>query len=57
MKNDLKECGYKLAFKYGPNKNDYKKTSRNDDSFEIPRLNVSHGMNIFKFALRLLMYN
>jgi peptidoglycan/xylan/chitin deacetylase (PgdA/CDA1 family) len=57
MKNALKECGYKLAFKYGPNKNDYKKASRNDDAFEIPRLNVSHGMNIFKFALRLLMYN
>ncbi len=50
----LKESGYKLAFKYGP---DYKKAGRNDDNFEIPRLNVSHGMNIFKFALRLLMYN
>lgn len=57
MKNSLKDCGYKLAFKYGPNKKDYKKVSRDDDPLEIPRLNVSHGMNIFRFALRLLMYN
>lgn len=57
FENALKENDYQLAFKYGPDKKDYKKASRNDNSFEIPRLNVSHGMNIFKFAIRLLMYN
>lgn len=53
----LKDSGYQLAFKYGPYQDDYKKASRKDNSFEIPRLNVSHGMNIFKFALRLFMYD
>ena len=53
----LKESNYKMAFRYGPNKKDYKKASRNDNIYEIPRLNVSHGMSVFKFALRLLMYN
>lgn len=56
MKNALKKAGYKLAFRYGPNKKDYKKVSKNDDNYEIPRLNVSHGMNVFKFGVRLLMY-
>ena len=46
-----------MAFRYGPNKKDYKKASRNDNIYEIPRLNVSHGMSVFKFALRLFMYN
>lgn len=53
----LKESNYKMAFRYGPNKKDYKKASRNDNIYEIPRLNVSHGMSVFKFTLRLLMYN
>lgn len=53
----LKESNYKMAFRYGPNKKDYKKASRNDNIYEIPRLNVSHGMSVFKFALRLFMYN
>ena len=53
----LKESNYKKAFRYGPNKKDYKKASRNDNIYEIPRLNVSHGMSVFKFALRLFMYN
>ena len=53
----LKERNYKMAFRYGPNKKDYKKASRNDNIYEIPRLNVSHGMSVFKFALRLFMYN
>ena len=56
IKNVLKGSGYKLAFRYGPNKKDYKKTSRDNDNFEILRLNVSHGMNKFKFGVRLLMY-
>lgn len=57
IENALKDCGYKMAFAYGPNKSDYRKASRFDNIFEIPRLNVSHGMSIFKFGLRLLMYN
>lgn len=57
MEQALKNCGYKLAFRYGPNKEDYKKASRNDSNYEVPRLNVSHGMGVFKFRLRLLWYN
>ena len=57
IKTALESSGYKIAFKYGPNKNDYKKASRKDNNFEIPRLNMSHGMNKFKFGIRLLMYN
>ena len=53
----LRKSNYKMAFGYGPNKNDYKKASRNDNNFEIPRLNMSHGMSVFKFGLRLLFYN
>lgn len=53
----LKESNYKMAFRYGPERKDYKKASRNDNIYEIPRLNVSHGMSVFKFALRLFMYN
>ena len=30
---------------------------RNDNNYEIPRLNMSHGMGIFKFGMRLLLYN
>ena len=56
MKQALKEENYKMAFKYGPNRNDYRKASRKDDNFEIPRLNVSHGMSVNKFAIRLIMY-
>lgn len=56
MENALEESEYKLAFRYGPAKNDYKKASRKDNNFEIPRLNMSHGMNKLKFGLRLLMY-
>ena len=57
IENSLKECGYKMAFRYGPNRGDYKKASRNDNNYEIPRLNMSHGMGIFKFGMRLLLYN
>ena len=52
----LENSGYKMAFKYGPDKKDYKKASRKDNNFEIPRLNMSHGMSKFKFGLRLLIY-
>lgn len=55
MENALRDNNYKLAFKYGPNRKDYKKASKKDDNFEIPRLNVSHGMSKLKFGLRLLL--
>ena len=46
-----------LAFTYGPTKKDYRKASKKDDNFEIPRLNVSHGMKTWKLGLRLLFGN
>lgn len=49
----LQNKNYKIAFRYGPNRKDYKKASKNDNNYEIPRLNMSHGMSIPKFALRL----
>lgn len=51
----LKENKYKMAFIFGPTKNEYRKSSRNDDDFLIPRLNVSYGMEPSKLLLRLLM--
>ncbi len=53
----LKQKGYIMAFRYGPTKDDYRKASRDDDDFKIPRLNISHGMEIWKFGLRLLLPN
>ena len=38
-------------------KSDYRKASRKDDNYKIPRLNVSHGMEIWKLSLRLLFGN
>ena len=42
-----------MAFIYGPTKKEYRKASRKDDIYKIPRLNMSYGMNTFKFGLRL----
>lgn len=55
IRNALKENKYELAFTYGPNRNDYRKASKHDENLEIPRLNMSHGMEINKFALRLIL--
>lgn len=55
MIDALKKSNYKLAFIYGPTKKEYRKASRKDNDYEIPRLNVSHGMPTWKFGLRLLM--
>lgn len=55
MVSALKETKYDMAFIYGPNKKDYRKASRKDDIYKIPRLNMSYGMNVFKFGLRLAM--
>lgn len=51
----LKKNDYKLAFLFGPTRREYRKASRRDDDYRVPRLDISHGMNITKFALRLLL--
>lgn len=55
IKQALYNNHYQLAFTYGPNKEDYRKATKKDNDYEIPRLNVSHGMKVSKFALRLLL--
>lgn len=55
MLNALQNQEYKYAFIFGPTSKEYRKSSRKDDNLLIPRLNISSGMNINKFALRLLM--
>lgn len=55
MVQALKENDYKIAYIYGPTKKEYRKATRKDDNYKIPRLNASHGMETWKFALRLLM--
>lgn len=52
--NNWKSSDGLLAFAYGPTRKDYRKASRKDDNYKIPRLNVSHGMEIWKLSLRLL---
>lgn len=55
MIETLKNNNYKLAFIYGPERKDYRKASRDDNNYKIPRLNISSGMKTSKFALRLLL--
>ena len=55
--NAWKDSDGLLAFDYGPTRKDYRKASKNDDNYEIPRLNVSHGMETWKLGLRLLLGN
>lgn len=55
MIKSLKDAGYEMAFIYGPTKKEYRKVSRKDDIYKMPRLNMSYGMDIFKFGLRLMM--
>lgn len=55
MIKTLKENNYKIAYTYGPTKKDYRKATRRDDDYKVPRLNASHGMETWKFGLRLLM--
>lgn len=55
--NSWKSSEGLLAFAYGPTRKDYRKASRKDDNYKIPRLNVSHGMEIWKLGLRLLFGN
>lgn len=51
----LKQADYEMGFIYGPTKKEYRKASRKDDDYKIPRLNVSHGMDIGRFGLRLIL--
>lgn len=41
-----------MAFGFGPGK-EHKKASRNDNIYTIPRLNITNGMPLWKFSLRL----
>lgn len=49
----LEKCNYKLAFIYGPQREDFRKANINDEDYKIPRLNMSHNMPMWKFILRL----
>lgn len=48
----LKTKKYKMAFGFGPGK-EHRKASRNDNIYTIPRLNITNGMPLWKFSLRL----
>jgi len=51
----LKDENYKMAFIFGPTKKEYRKASRKDNDYKIPRLNVSYGMNANKLLIRILL--
>lgn len=51
----LKKMEYKLGFSFGPNSKDFRKATREDDNFKIPRINVSEGMPTWKFAIRCMI--
>ena len=51
----LKNEGYRLAFTFGPGR-EHRKLTQKDSCYEIPRLNMSHGMPLWKFILRLYWY-
>lgn len=55
MIKSLKESNYKMAFIFGPNKKEYRKASKEDDNYCIPRLNVSYGMKPSKLLIRLML--
>jgi len=52
VENILKEEGYKLAFTFGPSK-EHRRFSLKDSAYEIPRLNISGNMPMYKFIFRL----
>lgn len=51
----LKQENYALAFTFGPDEN-HRKLTKEDDPYELPRLNMSNGMPMWKFILRLNWY-
>lgn len=52
MITTLKEEHYHLAFTFGPGKN-HRKASVDDNNYLIPRLNITNGMPLWKFMLRI----
>ena len=50
----LKENNFNLAFSFGPGKK-HRKVKHNDSNYEIPRLCISEGMPMWKFALRIIL--
>ena len=48
----LKTKKYKMAFGFGPGK-EHRKASRSDNIYIIPRLNITNGMPLWNFSLRL----
>ena len=51
----LKEEGYSLAFTFGPD-GEHRKVKQSDSTLAIPRLNMSQGMPLWKFVLRINWY-
>ena len=51
----LEKEKYHLAFTFGPDDN-HRKLTKNDNKYELPRLNISNGMPLWKFILRLNWY-
>ena len=51
----LNKLGYSLAFTFGPNDN-HRKLTKEDNKYELPRLNMSTDMPMWKFILRLNWY-
>lgn len=51
----LKQENYSLAFTFGPDEK-HRKLTKEDNIYEIPRLNMSNGMPMWKFILRLNWY-
>lgn len=51
MKKVLKDNGYKLAFAFGKGR----KAKKDDEDFEVPRINTSFGMKNWKFTIKMLL--
>lgn len=51
-KDVLKANNYSLAFTFGPSK-EHRKLTKKDNRFELPRLNFSTNVSLWKFKLRL----
>ena len=50
----LKDNGYVMGFTFGPGK-EHRRSSLKDNQYKIPRLNISSGMPIWKFIIRVLL--
>ena len=54
MIDALKEENYVMAFTFGQGK-EHRKATRKDDKYQIPRLNISNDMPMWKFKLRIVL--